>query len=94
MHTIEKHSKLLVVGVKGKSHGFSLALASLCDVVIASENASFALSEHNNAVLNPGAGALTSRALPQNLVSCWRSLANALLSIPNCTNNYTSCNSL
>lgn len=69
MRALEKHSKFVIVGVEGKTQGFSLALAALCDVLLASENASFTLADRRNAVLCPGAGVLTSRALAQNFVS-------------------------
>lgn len=69
MQMLEDHSKLVIVGVEGKNQGFSLALAALCDVLLASEDASFAISENRNAILYPGSSVLTSRGLPQNLVS-------------------------
>ncbi|XP_041987488.1 ankyrin-2 [Aricia agestis] len=65
-----QHSKLLCCSVWGACCGVGLALATFCDVVLASECATFALAM-GSAPLFPGTAALTVRcqALPQALIN-------------------------
>jgi enoyl-CoA hydratase len=47
-----RHSKAPVVSVvKGRAYGFGCALASVCDITIAEENARFAINEMNNNIM-------------------------------------------
>jgi enoyl-CoA hydratase len=47
-----RHSKAPVLSVvKGRAFGFGCALASVCDITIADENARFAINEFNNNIM-------------------------------------------
>lgn len=47
-----RHSKAPVISVvKGRAFGFGCALASVCDITIADENARFAINEFNNNIM-------------------------------------------
>ncbi|XP_022829793.1 chromodomain Y-like protein [Spodoptera litura] len=73
LETVEQHGKLLCAGVNGRCSGVGLALIGLCDVALASERASFAISPKSHggvAPIEPGAAAFTTyRLLPQPLLN-------------------------
>ncbi|VVC86755.1 unnamed protein product [Leptidea sinapis] len=69
MGAVSRHSKLVCAGVEGACYGPALGVVALCDVVLASEGATFSMSPTK--LVLPGAAALTAprSALPQQLVN-------------------------
>ncbi|GBP35014.1 Chromodomain Y-like protein 2 [Eumeta japonica] len=70
LYALERHSKLLAVGAAGACEGLALATLALCDVAVASDRATFALSAGRSSPLVPGVAVFTvhSEVLPKSLV--------------------------